>query len=73
MNQNKKDAFVQSIVDDLKLSVLSRIPKMPEDWDGHELRQFIGDYYNEHYIWGTSLTGKRKRDYKNTCLVDNLL
>jgi hypothetical protein len=73
MNQDEKDALVQSIVDDLKLSILSRIPKMPEDWDGHELRQFIADYYQANYIWGTQMTGKRRKDYKNTCLVDNLL
>lgn len=72
MNTNEKDAFVQSIIKDLQHEILKRISKMPEEWDGHEIRQFIADYYNENFIIGTALQGKRKKDYKNFCLVNNL-
>ena len=67
------DKFVHDILDDLKKSILEKNDQMPEDWDGHEIRQFIGDYYTANYVIGTALKGSRKRDYKNTCLVDNLL
>lgn len=69
----EKDKFVHSIIDDLKQEILKRVDRMPENWDGHEIRQFIADYYTANYIIGTALTGSRKKDYKNTCLVDNLL
>lgn len=35
-----------------------------EDWDGNEIRQFIADYYTQHFISTGYLKGKRKRDYK---------
>lgn len=73
MNLPEKDQFVHQIMSDLKNEILKRVDKMPEDWDGHEIRQFILDYYSQNYIIGTALNGKRKREYKNTCLVDNLI
>lgn len=73
MNLPEKDKFVHQIVNDLKNEILMRVDRMPEEWDGHEIRQFVADYYTGNYLVSTALSGKRKRDYKNTCLVDNLL
>jgi phage gp37-like protein len=69
----QKDKLVQDILSDLTGEILKKVDKWPENWDGHEIRQFIADYYEMHYIFGTSLKGKRKAEYKNTCLVDNLI
>lgn len=71
MNVNEKDQFVQRILHDLKHEILRRVPKFPEEWDGHEIRQFISDYYNEHYA-KYMLQGKRLKEYKNICLINNL-
>ena len=73
MNLVEKDKFVHDILDDLKKEILIRVDRMPENWDGNEIRQFIADYYSQHYVFGTALSGSRKKDYKNTCLVDNLV
>lgn len=73
MNLVEKDKFINDVIEDLRQEVKKRTDRMPEDWDGHEIRQFIADYYTSNFIFGTALTGKRKKDYKNTCLVDNLL
>jgi hypothetical protein len=74
MNLPQKDKFVHDILDNLKRSILDKVDQWPENWDGHEIRQFIADYYTMHYCnVGTGLTGKRKKDYKNTCLVSNLI
>ena len=74
MNLPEKDKFVHSILDDLKQSILKRVDQMPEDWDGHEIRQFIADYYTHHYCnVGSGLQGTRKKDYKNHLIVSNIL
>lgn len=72
MNLQEKNQFVHNILDDLKTEILKRVDKFPEDWDGHEIRQFIADYYTQNYIFGTALSGKRRREYKNTIIVNNL-
>lgn len=73
MNLVEKDKFVHSILDDLKESILKKVDQMPEDWDGHEIRVFIKDYYSQHYIIGTALAGKRLKEYKNTIVITNLI
>lgn len=72
MTSNEQREFVESICNDLKESLLKKLPKIPEDWDGHEIRQWILDYYSDNYVIGTALSGGRKRDYKNTIIVNNL-
>lgn len=70
---DEKDRLVQTILDRLKHDLLYRVPKMPAEWDGFEISQFIADYYETNYLDRSKLTGKRKKDYKNACIVDNLL
>lgn len=74
MNLPEKDKFVHSIVDDLKKSILAKVDQMPDNWDGLEIRQFIKDYYTQHYAHvGTAFTGKRKKEYNNEILINNLI
>ena len=46
-----------------------RAGKIPEDWDGIELRQLLADKFEFERI---EMGRKRKKDYRNTVLVDNL-
>lgn len=73
MNTEDKKQFITNLMDSLKQSVLERVEKMPEEWDGIELRQFIVDYTEDQVrIHKDMLKGKRLRDYKNEVLVRNL-
>lgn len=45
---------------------------MPGHWDGFELRQFVLDYFKQHYAY-MLMEGKRQKAYKNTVIVDNLI
>lgn len=51
--------------------ILKTVDKLPENWDGVELRQFIADRFSDCVIKGI-LQGKRKKEYQNTMLVNNL-
>jgi hypothetical protein len=60
------------IMDDLKKDILAKVVKMPDDWDGFEIKQFIEDYYTMNYLDKSKLKGKRLKEYKNTVLISNL-
>lgn len=73
MNNQEKKQFVKSILSSLQEAVTKKINDMPEEWDGHEIRKFIADYYDCHYTITSAMIGKRKKDYDNTLTVSNLL
>ena len=62
--------FIEHITESLKKQMLERVSKMPDEWDGVELRQFMIDKASE-YSAG-SMDRKRKKSYENTRMVDGL-
>lgn len=48
--------------------------KIPEEWDGHELRRLIADLADERWasISLCSHPGKRRREYENTRMINNI-
>jgi hypothetical protein len=61
--------LVNRVLDDLMAAVATK--KLPPEWDGIELRQWIADQFDRTRL-GT-FRGARKRDYKNAVLVLGLL
>jgi hypothetical protein len=57
------------VMNDLIATVKSG--RVNSEWDGHEMRELIKDRFASVSGRGL-LNGKRKRDYKNHCLVNNL-
>ena len=45
--------------------------RIPEEWDGYEIRQLVVDHVNENCIW-QEMGRTRKREYKEDRLVRNL-
>lgn len=70
MTREERREFITSLCDSLKADILSKADKMPDDWDGHELRQYIADKAQE-IVW-TRMSRSRKQRYNNECLVRNL-
>lgn len=50
-----------------KLTVLIQQDKIPESWDGIEIREWLADEIRWH-----KLDGSRKREYQNTVAVNGL-
>lgn len=73
MNKDEKITFINDLTDCCKQEIINKIlnNKIPENWDGIELRQYISEKFKE-VVWLKILTGKRKREYKNTKLINNL-
>lgn len=72
MTEADKVAFIESICNDLKESLLNRVDSMPEEWDGFELRQLLEDMVSQKYNW-TKMPRARKRSYNNAIVVRNIL
>ena len=45
MNKDEKHCFVTNLCDSVRDHVLSKLPQVPEEWDGHELRELIADAF----------------------------
>lgn len=73
MEQKEQIDFVKVLIETLKIEILNKIKdgKIPDNWDGIELRQYISDCFSD-CTYKMMLRGKRKRDYKNTVIVNNL-
>lgn len=69
MNANEQKQFVRELCEAISAQILNDIDagKIPENWDGRELRQLISD----RAAWRT-MDKKRAREYRNTVLVNNL-
>lgn len=66
-----KREFIDSLLEGVRADLMSRVPRMPEGWNGIELRQLIARHFNQ-CVRADLMRGKRGRDFANTVLVENL-
>jgi hypothetical protein len=72
MTQAEQKVFVYSLIRAVEAGIIKGIDNDAlREWDGIELRQYIADKFGDVVIKGT-MAPKRMREYKNTCLVNNL-
>ena len=69
MNREEQKKLVQELATNTAESIVKDIEagRIPEDWDGLELRQLIAD----HIAWH-NMGRRRRAAYANTVLVNNL-
>lgn len=72
MNQREKIRFVKELADEITHKILIEIVTggIPEEWDGIELRWLLAQRFNANWVMPEAR--KRKREFNNTCLVNNL-
>ena len=71
MNAREKKRFIRELLETLSKSMREKVPDMPEEWDGIEIRQLLADTFAAN-TYPRLLTGKRKRDYRNEIHNRNL-
>lgn len=71
LTRKQQKKFVKDLCDGLARSAIAFIneERIPEAWDGHELRQLIADNAELNVSFVT-MSGKRKREYENTRMVN---
>ena len=75
MTYTRKKAFISELVRNVKRGLIADVDRVPESWDGHELRRWIADRFERSAIMGDCMRDKRKsrrRDYENIIIVRNL-
>jgi hypothetical protein len=71
MTQAEKKRFIRELTKSVAAEVLAKVPKMPEQWDGVELRQLVADRFND-CTHPRILSGKRQSDYESAVVDRNL-
>lgn len=71
MTQEDKRKFIRELINRVKAEVIAKTERMPEEWDGMELRQFIADKFSECVMW-RDWNKQRLKDYRNYILTTNL-
>jgi len=56
-------------MDQMKNYIINEVEKMPENWDGFELRAYISKAMKCEEI---EMSRKRKACFKNDCIISNL-
>lgn len=78
MNAAEKQLFIAMLCNRVRDSIIAKIERMPEEWDGHELRRLIADTF-EHEAWTVRKGSRdpayrrRYRKYVNIRGVENLV
>lgn len=73
MNAEDKTRFVNELVGGIAASVLANVSKMPENWDGHELRALLAAKFAAEV--SSTMQDKRSgrfKNYVNDVIVLNL-
>ncbi len=74
MTLTEKVTFIEELTDSVRRDLIRNIEKVPESWDGHELRRWIADRFERSANMGTVMRprSRRRRDYDNEVIVRNL-
>ncbi len=70
MDAGDKKLFIKNLCDSIRDELISKIPSMPDEWDGIELRQLLAKKF-EAECWST-MQPKRLRAFRNEVLTRNL-
>lgn len=70
MTRDNKEQFINDHIETIKKSIIENLNKMPENWNGYELREYIAEKFKDQRIgeWDK----KRKLQYKNDIITLNL-
>jgi len=74
MNKPDQITFVKDLLDSMKTTLIKQIVegRIPEEWDGIELRWLIADNAKENSARFHNSNKRRGRAYTNAVIVNNL-
>ena len=71
MTKQEKKEFIEQMTENVKNNLIKKLDKIPDKWDGHELRQLFADYVKEEVAY-MEMSEERKKDYENERLIKNI-
>lgn len=78
MTRKEQARFVRELTRNITKQVVTTIQqgRVPEEWDGHELRVLLADRFNESAsmsLLRKDGRARRSRAYRNAVMIGNLL
>jgi hypothetical protein len=70
MKKSEKKRFIKQLTGGIAEELISKIDRMPEEWDGLELRQLLADKFASEATY--DMGRARRKEYNNTVLINNL-
>lgn len=71
MTKTKKKEMINAFARALKVEMLSNLDKLPDNWNGIELRWYMR-YKTQAFCFDDKDLRKRYQDFENAILVKNL-
>lgn len=66
--------FIKDLFTSLEADILSRLDRIPGDWDGYELRLLVHDRCDDQILWGkVNRRTKRYQDYRKYAIKNFLI
>lgn len=66
MTPDEKEKFIKDIMFNMEMKFKNAVQKMPENWAGKEIRQYMSDKFCSEVAF-LKMTRQDKRDYENDC------
>ena len=70
MDKANQERIINELCNSLRKGLLDKLPSIPEEWDGIDLRNWMVDYVATNYTYKIPLW--RKRRLNNDIIVKNL-
>jgi len=78
MNKAEQATFIDVYINSVKSFLIEKIQKLPDNWDGFELRHWIAQKFDEENLlskrnskWQPSKQ-KRRKECENDIIINNL-
>lgn len=74
MTKAEQKQFTRELITNVTGNVLRALPRVPDNWDGHELRELIAQHFVRcSWTLHEKQNRARLRAFKNECLTRNLV
>jgi len=70
MTRAEQQQFVDELITGIHFALNAKMDRIPDDWDGHELRQWIADTFQ--YNATLERKSRRYRAYQKAVITHNL-
>ena len=69
MTIKEKEEFINEICENFKRDVLEKVKKMPVEWTGREIREYLTFKAQENFVWSNYEDKKIKKQVKNEMIT----
>jgi len=73
MDAQRKKEFIAELMNSVQGDLIRQVDRLPETWDGHELRQWVSDrFYAQTSSVFHDKRSQRRKEYENFILTSGL-